>query len=338
MEDLLELSQQVMGELRELRAPVIDRGTPDRLEDLGWDVGRAGGLQEMLSIARTRLHEAPMCYCAVKRHTVPLLTLGECSRRQAGRVNVKNVINCLRLLDEIAEHQPIGVGELSRRVGLPKSTAQRALLTLEEAGWIMPADAGSEFTRWMMTTKPLELSRRGADVTLRDLALPVMEALREQTQETIHLMVARGTNIVLIERLQTPKPVRIVLALGTSMPIYASATGKAVLAASPPDTVEQVIDSGLPQFTRTTIADPTALRVELAHIRELGYATNNGEWRDDVSAVAAAVVDASGAPIASLSVSMPSGRMPVDRGELGARVKAAAASLTAIVAAHQVIQ
>jgi IclR family acetate operon transcriptional repressor len=251
---------------------------------------------------------------------------------------VKNVINCLRLLDEVAEHQPIGVGELSRRVGLPKSTTQRALLTLEEAGWIKPGDGGSEFTRWTMTTKALELSRRGEDVTLRDLALPVMEELREQTQETIHLMVARETNIVLIERLQTPKPVRIVLALGTSMPIYASATGKAVLAASPPHTVERVIDSRLSRFTRTTVADPAALRAELACIRRLGYATNNGEWRDDVSAVAAAVVDAGGTPVASLSVSMPSSRMPVDCDELGAQVMAAAAALTSMLAAHRVNQ
>jgi IclR family acetate operon transcriptional repressor len=222
---------------------------------------------------------------------------------------MQNVLNALRVLEEVAVRQPVGVSELARILELPKSSVQRALRTLHTAGWIRPV--GNELTRWALTTRALHVGRHAAgELSLRDAAIPVMEELRRRTEETIHLMVPEGDKVVLIERLETPKPVRIIIPLGGSAPIHASSNGKAVLAGSPPEEVERLLAEGLPRYTDTTIVDRERLLAELAETKARGYATNKGEWRSDIAAVAAAVIGDGGRPIASLSISTPTSRMP----------------------------
>jgi IclR family acetate operon transcriptional repressor len=224
---------------------------------------------------------------------------------------MQTVLNALRVLEEVATRQPAGVGELARALGMPKSSVQRALTTLHSAGWIRPADGG--VTRWVVTAKALHVGRHATgELSLRDAAVPIMEELRRRTEETIHLMVPERGGVVLIERLETPKPVRIVLPLGKALPLHASANGKAVLAAGPPDVIERMLGARLPGYTGTTITDPGRLRAELVLIRERGYATNTGEWRADIAAVAAAVPGPAGIPVASLSISAPMTRISAE--------------------------
>ncbi|MEU3059425.1 IclR family transcriptional regulator [Streptomyces subrutilus] len=248
---------------------------------------------------------------------------------------MQSVLNALRVLEEVAARQPIGVADLARAMELPKSTVQRALLTLHTAGWIRPASGTP--TRWLVSTKALHVGRQATgELGLRDIAVPVMEELRRRTDETVHLAVPEGGNIVLIERLETSKPVRIILPLGQNLPAHASANGKALLAAGPAETVERYIADGLARFTDTSIVDPAGLRAELAEIRLRGYATNAGEWRDDVSAVAAAVVSETGAPVASISINVPTSRMTArSQVAFGAALREAAATVGAALGRAQ---
>jgi IclR family acetate operon transcriptional repressor len=246
---------------------------------------------------------------------------------------VQNVLNTLRVLEEVAARQPAGVAELARATGIPKSSVQRALRTLQTAGWIRPAGGG--VTRWAVTTKALNVGRHAGDLSLREVAVPVMEDLRRRIDETIHLAIPEGDKVVLIERLETSKPVRIFMALGMGLPLHASAHGKAVLAAGPDALVEQLLAGGLPRHTDTTITDPGELLAELAEIRERGYSTNRGEWRSDVSAVAAAVMDDTGQPAASISINVPTSRMTDEsRSAYGAMVREAAAAVSAALGAR----
>lgn len=242
---------------------------------------------------------------------------------------MRNVLNTLRVLEEVAARQPVGVGELARLLEMPKSSVQRALHTLNTAGWICPAAA--EITRWRVTTKALDVGRHASgDLGLRDAAVPVMEELRKRTEETIHLAVPEADKAVLIERLETSKPVRISMALGHALPLHASANGKAMLATGPATVVDDLIARGLARYTETTITDPSALRADLDAIRHRGYATNSGEWRSDVGSVAAAVLAGPDEPIASLSVNVPIGRLTeVSRPLYGTAVREAARTLSA---------
>ena len=242
---------------------------------------------------------------------------------------MRNVLNTLRVLEEVASRQPIGVGELARVLDMPKSSVQRALVTLHTAGWIRPA--AGEVTRWVITTRALAVGGRASgDLDLRGAALPIMEDLRRHTEETIHLTVPEDGKMVLIERLETDKPVRTSMALGHALPLHASANGKAVLANSSPDVIRRLLADELPRYTDTTITDPDELRAELAAIRERGFAVNRGEWRSDVGSVAAAVMGSDEEPIASLSVNLPISRLTQEsEADFGAAVSEAASSLSA---------
>jgi IclR family acetate operon transcriptional repressor len=242
---------------------------------------------------------------------------------------VRNVLSTLRVLEEVASRQPIGVGELARVLDMPKSSVQRALVALDTAGWIRPASGG--VTRWVVTTKALAVGGRvSGDLDLRGAAVPIMEDLRRHTEETVHLTVPEGGNMVLIERLETDKPVRTSMALGHTLPMHASANGKAVLANGSPEVVRQLLADELPRFTDTTITDPDELRAELAEILRRGFAVNHGEWRPDVGCVAAAVMGGHENPIATLSVNIPISRLTQESEvDFGAAVSAAASSLSA---------
>ncbi|TCO60635.1 IclR family transcriptional regulator [Actinocrispum wychmicini] len=242
---------------------------------------------------------------------------------------MQNVLNTLRVLEEVAARQPVGVGELARELEMPKSSVQRALVTLNEAGWIRPA--AGEVTRWVMTTKALSVGgRAGGDLGLRDAAVPIMEELRRRTEETIHLTIPEDDKMVLIERLETAKPVRISMALGHALPMHASANGKAVLAHSTPEVVRRLFAQELPRYTDSTITDPDELRAELAKVRDRGFAVNHGEWRTDVGSVAAAVLNGEEQPIASLSVNIPLTRLTTDsEAAFGAAVHEAAGKISA---------
>lgn len=242
---------------------------------------------------------------------------------------MRNVLNTLLVLEEVASRQPIGVGELARVLDMPKSSVQRALVTLHTAGWIRPA--AGEVTRWVITTRALAVGGRASgDLDLRGAALPIMEDLRRHTEETIHLTVPEDGKMVLIERLETDKPVRTSMALGHALPLHASANGKAVLANSSAEVLIPLLADELPRYTDTTITDPDELRAELAAIRERGFAINRGEWRSDVGSVAAAVMGGHEKPIASLSVNIPMSRLTQEsEADFGAAVNEAANSLSA---------
>jgi IclR family acetate operon transcriptional repressor len=246
-----------------------------------------------------------------------------------GVKTLRNVLNTLRVLEEVASRQPVGVGELARVLDMPKSSVQRALVTLNVAGWIRPASG--EVTRWVMTTKALAVGGRASgDLGLRDAAVPIMEALRRRTEETIHLTVPEDDKVVLIERLETSKPLRISMALGHALPLHASANGKAVLANSSPDVIRRLLVNELPRYTDTTITNPDQFLAELTAISERGFAVNHGEWRSDVGSVAAAIMSAHEKPIASLSVNIPMTRLTTEsEAAYGIAVSEAASNLSA---------
>ncbi len=244
---------------------------------------------------------------------------------------MRTVLAAFRVLEEVAFTQPVGVGELARRLKMPKTTVQRSLQTLWTAGWICPD--GAETTRWVLTTRALHIGQHAIpDLGVRDAALPIMRELRKETGETAHLMVLRDNDAVLIERVETDHPVRAVIELGSAVPLHGSSNGKAMLAYRPEDEVRAIIGTRLERHTDRTIVDWDDLFADLAAVRERGYATNVGEWRTDITAVASPIFDHDGRVSASLSVSAPAGRMPEPlRRSYGELVTEAAARVSAML-------
>ncbi|GAB3357881.1 IclR family transcriptional regulator [Modestobacter lapidis] len=221
------------------------------------------------------------------------------------------VATVFQVLEEVAARQPVGVSDLARSLDLPKSTIQRALVSLHELGWVEQEPGGTR--RWVVAIKLLVLAGRAGGLDLREQAMPVMRELSVLTDENVHLSVRSGRGVVIIEKLDSSKTVRLFDPLGVVAPIHASSTGKAILAWSDDDDIDQLLAESFERYTGRTLVDGNALREELRTIRELGYSVNRGEWRDDVRGVAAPILDAQGRPRAAISVAVPASRLPERR-------------------------
>jgi IclR family acetate operon transcriptional repressor len=164
---------------------------------------------------------------------------------------------------------------------------------------------------------------------LTSAALPSMQRLREATQETIHLAIAEGRHSVLLERLESPQPVRIFYAVGTRAPLHASATGKAIMSRWEEASLAAYLAEGLEAVGPRTILDMDALRDELRLTRKRGWSSTHDELGEGASAVAAPILDPSGVAVAAVSVSGPSIRFKeAERRQNADLVRAAAMEIS----------
>ncbi len=244
-------------------------------------------------------------------------------------MEMKSVTRSLRILEAVAQHQPVTVGELTKLFGIPKSTVQRTLVTLAEAGWLRANRRDT--TRWeigarVLAVRPAALQGSSLFAAARE----PMIRLRGAVNETIHLSVPDALQcMVVVDRVDCDHAVRTFHTIGDTSPLHATAVGRAILAHLPKQDVEELVARGLERFSDTTPADPDALRAELDRIRTDGYAINTNQFRPGVCALAAPVLDEAGTPLAAVAISMPDSRYDADRApEWGRLVADTAAEIT----------
>ena len=216
-------------------------------------------------------------------------------------------VRLLQVCEALGRAQPVGVRELAREITLPRSSVQRALETLEAAGWALRTEAGV----WCLSSRPALLATNaGSAGMLRELAGPALTRLQATTDESVRLWVRQGRDVAIVLSLESAQPVRYVgPPPGTTLPLHASAAGKAMLAALSDAEVDALLAGPLDARTPHTIVEAAVLREQLADIAVRGYAVTRHEAHPDVGGVAAAVLDAAGHPIGALSVSLPMHRL-----------------------------
>jgi DNA-binding IclR family transcriptional regulator len=241
---------------------------------------------------------------------------------------IQSIDRAVELLEAIAgAPEPETAPVLADRCGLNRSTAWRILATLEHHG-LVERDPGTN--RYSLGFAVAKLAAAAGHEPLVRRAHPVLRRLADATGETVNLAVARRLELVYADQVQA----RHVMApnwLGHPVPLHATSTGKAFLAALPPEELDAVLRAGLERFTDTTITEPDALRAELAAVREQGYAVSHGELERALWGVSAAARDAAGRPAAVVSVWGADARVRDRLDELGAAAAAAAGELDALL-------
>jgi len=224
----------------------------------------------------------------------------------------------LAVLEEIARRQPIGVSELARLLHTNKSAVQRTLVTLADEGWI-DAAAGTP-TRWQLTGHihvVAHLAHGSSD--LRQRARAVLEALRDESGETVGLTVPDIGRFVVIEVLESRHLLRTAPPVGMTVVTRESATGRAVLPYLRRD--QQLSLLGGPPNA--------ALAADFEVAVEQGYFVSEDNLVGGSINVAAPIFEASGQPVAAVILSAPRERLPRDRyASVGAMVVAAARRLS----------
>ncbi|MEU0520370.1 IclR family transcriptional regulator [Streptosporangium sp. NPDC006007] len=218
------------------------------------------------------------------------------------------VDKAIRVLLSFADGKPHGVRDLSRDMGLPKSTVSRLILDLAEAGLVTQEEESGRYRLGAGAARLGRIYLDGLDV--RTVAMPIMAQLQEETGETVGLHVREGSERVVIASAESRAVVRSGFSVGERLPLHAGAGGKALLAFEPDQQREEIIDGlSFTRLTERTILDPRELRRELDVVRGQGYATSANEVSLQSASVAAPVFAGDGHVAAVLIVTGPVFRM-----------------------------
>jgi DNA-binding IclR family transcriptional regulator len=241
--------------------------------------------------------------------------------------SAKNLIKAFALLQAMVDQGGSrSLAELSSLVEIPKPTARRLLSNLSSLGMVREEGQGT----YILGPQCLVLGSAFLDgLDLRREARVVLEGLMEKTGETCHLGVRDVDRVVYIEKVESPQAVQLRSGIGFTAPLYSTALGKVMLAYGNEADVEYLAGQGLEKRTPNTIVDAAGIRAEIEKVRKLGFATDDVENEEGIRCVAAPVFDHRKEVVASISLSGPEYRIPLERlEELAAEVKAAAIRLS----------
>ncbi|UHQ96379.1 IclR family transcriptional regulator [Natrinema halophilum] len=212
----------------------------------------------------------------------------------------------LTVIEAIQELDGARVSELADHLGYTKSTVHRYLATLESQEYVV-----KERGTYHIGLRFLDIGEHAAT---RKKAYTMAESkvaeLAEETQERAQFVVEEHGKAVYVHREIGNNAVRTDPGLGKRIPIHAAAAGKAILAYTPEEKVQHIIETrGLPAMTEHTITDPEELFEDLELTRDRGYTINENEILEGLSAIGVAIQDENERAIGALSVSGPTHRM-----------------------------
>jgi IclR family transcriptional regulator, pca regulon regulatory protein len=243
----------------------------------------------------------------------------------------------LAVLSAFTPDRPaLGISELGRKLDLTRSTTHRYVATLATLGYLQQ-DASTRKYRLGPRVLDLGFSMLGS-LELREIASPHLRRLTEMTGHTSNLAIRDDTDVILIDRVRG-RPGRyhhleFTLHVGSRLPSYCSATGKALLAFLPRHDLDQILDRiDLVQRGPRTLTSKAALLAELEQVRRTGVAVNDEELENALRSVAAPVRSRSGEVVAAVNVAIPWSPVAMTDlvSELGPAIRATARQIAARV-------
>jgi DNA-binding IclR family transcriptional regulator len=222
--------------------------------------------------------------------------------------SVARALAILECLD--SSSRGLNISEISRKLGIPKSSAHVIILTLEKAGYVQKRTDSLHYSLGLKAYG-LGLSMM-KNLSMSEMALPHMRVLVDQIRLPAHLAVPDGEQGVYIQKVDAPGLIKIDTYVGRRMDLHCTGVGKIILAYGPAETREHILSKQLYiRHTRNTITSPRALQRELSKVRKQGYAIDDEEEELAVRCVAVPVMHPSGRFAAALSVTGTTQQIPM---------------------------
>jgi IclR family KDG regulon transcriptional repressor len=221
----------------------------------------------------------------------------------------------------------VGLSDVARALGLPKTSAFRYLYTLAAAGFVGYGSGRDRYRAGPRLHRGPEAD--GTVPRLRELALPAMAGLRKRFNETVNLGVPDRDRVVYVEMIESNRALRMQARIGERHPLNSTALGKAILAFLPEAERTALLALPLKAMTGRTTTDAAALRRQLREIARRGYAVEIGENEEGLMCIGVPILARGGRAVAALSLSAPEARMSrPQRLDMIEALRSAAASIS----------
>jgi IclR family transcriptional regulator, pca regulon regulatory protein len=240
----------------------------------------------------------------------------------------------LAVLSAFTSERPlIGVSEIAREVGLSRSSAHRYIATLAVLGYL---EQDRPTRKYRLGPRVLDLGFSAINsMELRELALPYLQALSDETGHTVNMAVLDGVDIVYVERCRSAsfgqREIDLNLHVGSRLPAYCTSMGKVLLAGLEPEDLRiRLGEMDLSRRGPNTIVGVKALAEELGRVRELGLAVNNEELAYGLRSVAAPVRSRNGDVVAAINLAVHRSLVSMEDlvARLGPRLRATARDIS----------
>jgi DNA-binding IclR family transcriptional regulator len=231
--------------------------------------------------------------------------------------------------DPVIRGRGVTVQAIAAEIDVHKTTVLRLLRTMTVAGYAAPApDGGHGYVVGPALRRNGDLP--GGIERLKEVARPFLEELVARTGECAHAAVADGGRVLVIDDVETDKPLRVVPGTGRHVALHCTSAGKCLLAYGLAE-----LPAALPQRTARTITNPDALRAHLADVRANGYAFDDEENDPHTRCISAPVFDATGSAVGVVGIDAPSVRLTFERLPEAARDVVDAAARVSAALGHR---
>ncbi len=237
------------------------------------------------------------------------------TKKEKSEYVIQSVCHALDLLEQFrGDVDELGVTELSNRLKLHKNNVFRLLATLESRNYI---EQNKVTENYRLGLKTLELGQTFIkQMGLLRQSRPILERLVKECNETTYVAILKDFQIVYLDVVETDMTVRVVPRVGTQLPAFCTAAGKAQIAYMTDEELEHYLPGKeLKRFTPNTITDQALLKKQLKEIADRGYAIDDEELDLGVRCIGAPIRDYTRRIVGAVSISGPSMRLTKERME-----------------------
>jgi DNA-binding IclR family transcriptional regulator len=222
-------------------------------------------------------------------------------------------IRLFALLEVIADKdQYFSLQSLVEELGLPKPTLHRMLQQLDSAGMIQRDGDGRHYSTGVRLRRIAE--NLLLNNTVHGARRNVLRTLVSEVGESCNITSCAGSEVLYLDRVETPAPLRFYLHPGSRVPLHCSASGKLFLTQMTASQRKRLLVPGtLEKYTEKTITDPQALETELRRAAEDGYALDDEEFLPGLTCVAMLVPVPSGKSNLGIAIQAPTIRFQTTR-------------------------
>ncbi len=238
---------------------------------------------------------------AVSRHAIPPAVAG----------SVRSLERALDLMEALERlRAPAGVRALEEITRIPKATAQRLLDVLERRGY-----AQKDRGRYALAAGTVRLARGFlAGDSLATAALPVLQQLTALSGETCGLYIRQGVDRILVQRVESPHPLRHHTPIGERLPLHVGASGHVLCAGMPDDLLHRFVEGlGPVRLASGRLVGKKEFLARIRQVRLQGYAVGVDERFAGIGSVAAPILGGGTGVVAAINIAGPTSRIPAGK-------------------------